>query len=221
MNIYTFYESIDPSNIDKNNNELKIIDLWSKSWRHNGWNPIILNLNDASDHPEYQKFYDVCYKFPTVNPKKYEMYCYLRWLAMELRGGWHCDYDVINYGFKPVDFGDKIVTCINGRLSPSTIYMTKEKYRLIIDTILNYKISDVDIKYKENNNKIYHVSDMTIIQSLDSKYSDVILNIEKTVNVETDWDKSNLIHFASAFIRSGKSKLQTILEHYKTAEFLL
>ena len=94
MNIYTYYDEV-------LENQIEIIEIWKESWRKNGWNPIVLDqqsINCSDVEIEYLE------NLPSVNPKKYEMACFLRWNAMSnIGGGWMCDYDVINLGFSPDD----------------------------------------------------------------------------------------------------------------------
>ena len=84
-------------NFSKNSSE--ILSIWSKSWSTNGWNPIILDQSYASTSPLHGQLK----KHLT---DKYPLSCYLRLLAyceyVKKHGPTlYCDYDVINYNFKP------------------------------------------------------------------------------------------------------------------------
>ena len=69
MNIYTYYQQL------KENDEANIwlLDVWHRSWKFYGWNPIVLTLDDAKNYEEYDTFCNVCETFPTVNNKNYEI----------------------------------------------------------------------------------------------------------------------------------------------------
>ena len=51
MNICAFYNKIDDPYFDQEYE--KIVDIWKKSWYDNGWNPIVLNLEDSKKHPKF------------------------------------------------------------------------------------------------------------------------------------------------------------------------
>jgi len=157
MNVYAFFEPIDENWIDHSDYQ-KIIDLWKKSWSFYGWNPIIYGIDECKKHAQYDVIYKFCEKLPTVNPKKYEMFCYLRWLYMANVGGWYSDVDMINYGFTPIDYKNKIVTT-GFALHCSPIYMDNNNYQKLIDSYFNIDESS----YVLINNKI-HYSDMYILK---------------------------------------------------------
>jgi hypothetical protein len=217
MNIYTFYEPINFLSHHKNE---KILEIWEKSWRYYGWNPIILNLDDAKRHPFYEDYIKKCQQFPTVNNKDYEILCFLRWLAVAEVGGWHCDFDIINYGFEPIDYKEHVVTCTHWSLGASTIHLSKAGYENLISLIYNYEVSEKDINHEF---KQYHVSDMTILHNIRDK-----CNISKCLDCEAvysltnhkqqSWTETKLVHFASAFV--GNDKLKCILDFHKTSKFL-
>ena len=88
----------------------QFLELWKKSWRSNGWNPVILGEKDAMLNPLYVKI-DInnpdanFYKTDNSN-WKYHRSCYLRLLAycQYVRNNnvtLYADYDVINYNFTP------------------------------------------------------------------------------------------------------------------------
>ena len=57
------------------------LDLWRASWIRWGWRTKILSEVDARAHPQYEYLRDQFIRLPTVNPKAYELSCYLRWIA--------------------------------------------------------------------------------------------------------------------------------------------
>jgi len=104
MRVYTYYEPL-----KEMQDSTYLIELWKQSWNRNGWDPIVLDERRAKEHPQFEHYLKTVSQFPTVNPKNYEAACFKRWLAMEkLGGGWLVDYDVMNYGFKPVKHADKL-----------------------------------------------------------------------------------------------------------------
>jgi hypothetical protein len=80
----------------------RTLELWRTSWAKNGWIPVVLTPEVAEKHPLYTRMCMRAAELPTVNGSAYEMHCYLRWLAFDVRApGVFTDYDVINYTLKP------------------------------------------------------------------------------------------------------------------------
>lgn len=215
MNIYAFYEKI--------NNEIdieyqKIIEIWKNSWQSNGWNPIILTLEDSKKHPDFQNFYNVIDKYPSIHHKQYIDMCYLRWLAIANLGGWYTDVDMINYGFKPIDYADQVVSCSHN-ICPTTIYMPKEKYqKYIVDSLKFYDFNDEDVydSQPENKNKIKNTSDMLILHNKKIyKKIDIVLNNQCDYDICHDWNKYSIIHFHGGCYNADKMKRHEIILDYK------
>lgn len=185
MNIYTYYDEV----LD---NQIEIIEVWKKSWENNGWNPIVLDrkfIKCTNLEIEYLE------NLPSVNPKKYEMACFLRWNAMSnIGGGWMCDYDVINIGFSPEDSKKyESMSILQGHV-PCLVYGTSEDYKHIFN-IFTTESSNFITKIDEKS----HTSDMIIISNI--KNRDFI----KCLNIVDDYpkkEKSILIHCSEYCCRS-------------------
>lgn len=100
MKIYTYYQNINHSY----QNEL--IDLWKFSWSRQGYEPIVLNLQDAKRHPYFDTLNTEMRRiFKEITNKKsgeYGMCCWFRWLAyatQEEEKFYVSDYDAINVNF--------------------------------------------------------------------------------------------------------------------------
>jgi len=212
MNIYTFYHKIHES---VHNDQIKLIDLWTKSWSYYGWNPIVLTMNDVKSHQQYKRFDSVCRSFPTVNAVEFEVMCYLRWLPMSLLGGWFTDYDVINYGFEPTDLGDKIVTTTN-QIGGSTVFGTVNFYERVIDTILNYKISKTDVITLHGKTSP-HISDLYLLSK--TIRPDIMLNIEKCYGID-GYETSPLVHYGNAYIKRPDNRIDVIKKDSRFSKFL-
>lgn len=90
--VYCYYESVPGQG-----SAADLIQLWSASWKQQGWDPVVLGRRDAEKHPKFLPFYKRAASFPTINPPGYDLSCWLRWLAFaEAGGGVMTDYDVIN-----------------------------------------------------------------------------------------------------------------------------
>ena len=108
-NVIAYYQPLPNEKFSKQSEEL--IPLWNKTWKQQGWNPIVLNEQNAIENPTYEKlnFDDPDANFYKKNPIGTFLYnrsCYLRLLAyceyVKQNGPTlYCDYDVMNYGMKP------------------------------------------------------------------------------------------------------------------------
>lgn len=213
MNIYTFYEKIYESD---DSAQLEMIQIWKESWSYYGWTPIVLDMKDVMHHVLYEKMKNVCSKFPTTNNPIYELYCFLRWLSMDNRGGWFTDYDIINYGFKPIDYGNKVVTT-SYQLGGNTIYGPQNFYKEIINAILSYKIDEMDF-INIDGVKTPHISDMHLLTNLMIKkllIVDECLDQEKCYGLD-GYKNCKLIHYANSYIPKNKNRLSIIKDDLKS-----
>ena len=218
MNIYAFYEPIEGFDQTDQNN---LIEIWKKSWSYYGWNPVIYGLKECQECEGYDEYYKICDSYPTVNVKQYEMLCFIRWVYMSEVGGWYADLDMINYGFYPLECGDKIVTT-TPVLNCSAIHMPKNKYKDLISIIKSLR-SDGNIfwDYYDINIKVPHLSD-TYVLSEYSKNVDTQLNIlvEYPNNL---YDVSLIVHYPfnmySHSFTKGKTRSQIIMEDPRTKIF--
>lgn len=98
MVIHTYWEPLTPDGFPDGEEMLR---LWSESWKRHGWIPVVHGISQASIHPNARVFNAITYEFPTVNPANYERACWRRWLVAAQTGGFWCDADLVNTGFKP------------------------------------------------------------------------------------------------------------------------
>jgi len=162
MNVYTYYDNVLEISSDA---QLELIEIWKESWKKNGWNPIVLDksfLNCSDNEMNYLK------NLPSVNPKNYELSCFLRWNAMSnIGGGWMCDYDVINCGFSPSDAEKYESMSILQMNVPCLVYGTVEDYNKIFKIFSTQSLNFTTF-IKEH--ELEHVSDMVVISSLKNIY---------------------------------------------------
>jgi hypothetical protein len=109
MKIYTYYKDINASS----QNEL--IDLWKISWSRQGYEPIVLNLEDAKKHPYFEVLNTEMHRiFNEITGRvicDYGMSCWLRWLAYATQSDekfYVSDYDAININFPITEPNDKL-----------------------------------------------------------------------------------------------------------------
>lgn len=112
MKIYTYYQKIETSHL-KPGDQSELIDLWKISWSRQGYEPIVLNLQDAKRHPYFDTLNTEMRRiFNEITGKQitdYGMSCWFRWLAYAAQAEekfYVSDYDAINLNFpirKPND----------------------------------------------------------------------------------------------------------------------
>jgi hypothetical protein len=206
MNITCFYEPliIDGEVTDFSKDSLELIKLWEKSWSKNGWNPIVLSLEDAKKHPRYyeidlKNYSSNLYKY-SLNGASYLELCYSRWFAYGLYGGVWSDYDVINYGFSPEDseqlvqhepvFIDHIGSC-----GFATLNGHEKIIEGFIDAYKNDNIVNNILSLQKKYNQTQDISDMHINRKINTpiKFPNIPLCNEKFSDDE--WRKSKLVHY--------------------------
>jgi len=109
MKIYTYYQDI---NFSAQN---ELIDLWKISWSRRGFDPVVLNLEDAKKHPYFETLNrEMRIIFKEITGKQigeYGMSCWFRWLAYATQTEekfYVSDYDAINVNFPIIEPNDKI-----------------------------------------------------------------------------------------------------------------
>jgi hypothetical protein len=212
MNIYTYYQQL------KENDEANIwlLDVWHRSWKFYGWNPIVLTLDDAKNYEEYDKFCNVCETFPTVNNKNYEVACFVRWLTMYDKSGWITDFDVINYGFEPIDYKNEHVS-LTGSMGGSTISGPNTFYKDVINTIMTYKF-DPTIDFIFTDQIRHHISDLTV---MDRCFKPTLINLVESRYGITGYDTSLLVHYANAYInQKNTNRYDAIVNDPRSKKFL-
>jgi hypothetical protein len=190
MNVYTYFDKDESLN-----GFSQVLDIWEKSWKKYGWNPVVLGNDVAMRHPLYELVYNHVEKLPTSNPKKYEMSCWLRWLAMEsIGGGLHTDSDVFNYGLLD-PFTAQETTILDFNRVPCAVWVGK-----------NTKLSLEILKFKESDGIDYldtkQCSDMIFFQKTSLPTMDMVREINSD-----GYKESALVHFAtSGLAKSGHNK---------------
>lgn len=103
MKIYTYYEDVGFKK------QLELIEVWQESWRKQGFDPIVLNREDAKKSPLYQKYYDFVQRVhekisgKTLPENNYCLAAQLEIVAFtnidKGEVSYISDYDVINKNF--------------------------------------------------------------------------------------------------------------------------
>jgi hypothetical protein len=109
VKIYTYYQDIN------RNSQNELIDLWKISWSNHGYEPIVLNLQDAKKHPYFEtlntEMRSICKEIAKKEINDYGMSCWFRWLAYATQADekfYVSDYDAINVNFPITEPSDKL-----------------------------------------------------------------------------------------------------------------
>ena len=161
-NIFTFYEPLtqDVGGIQGTGMSVKDDNLllltWQREWRKAGWNPIILTLADAQNNVRYEEVMRTLENlpFPGDSGKQYNIFCFLRWLAMAYAGGgWMADMDT----FPLNDFrADGFLLPNDGKLTvwdnvvPSLVSGSQMEYqRTALSMVKNLQLHLSDVFYSD------------------------------------------------------------------------
>jgi len=122
MNVFCYFDNPKAPNYPD-----RLIECWRESWEANGFTPRVMTEADARANPRFTEIEATCKALPTVNDRRFEMSCWLRWLAFQqVAPGVFTDYDVINFSLRPEDVPTGNVVCLESPASPCCIYATRE-----------------------------------------------------------------------------------------------
>ena len=218
--VCTYFEKLPGQDEKYNKAALEILEAWKESWSKLGWKTKVLTEEDARLHPQYQKIKATLLKLPTVNPKDYEMACYLRWVAAAAAGckvrthafkqlryarlmtfcwplmmQWMADTDMINFGLPPQGnwIGPKLHS-FEG-IIPSLVTGSTEAFESILKIFLRAAEDPVGNEIVIHNGK-NHTSDMIILAAHRDAFIDLKYPARLTANNPAIND-SVLLHFST------------------------
>lgn len=210
MKIICFYEPILVNNnvTEFSRDSLELIKLWEKSWSKNGWNPVVLSLQDAKKHPKYyeidlKNYSSNLYK-NSINGNSYLELCYSRWFAYGCHDGAWSDYDVINYGFRPEEIEDfilqKPIFIDNiGSCGFSTSAGHEKIIEVFIEAYKNDEVVNNIFNFQEQFGQTKDISDMHVISDIRRRENSPISFLDIplcTENFSNDkWRESKLVHY--------------------------
>jgi len=109
MKIYTYYQNLNDQCQDE------LIELWKISWSRQGYDPIVLNLEDAKKHSYFEtlntEMRKIFKELTNTEIGDYGMSCWFRWLAYATQADekfYVSDYDAINVNFPITEPNDKL-----------------------------------------------------------------------------------------------------------------
>jgi len=226
MNVYTYYQEI---NFSK---QKPLLELWQKSWKDKGFNPIVLNEEDANSHPYYKEFSEKLNKLHIEvtgqELKAYGLSCYLRWLAYankmnENESAYVCDYDVINKGLSDTELDDSKMFLYDN-CCPCFASGTKDHFLKFCQDIVEITESNADsIKANIANGHWYHDQEFIVYNEKILKTKDYIhldgrhpseRKIQEYKHRDYNLLKSKVIHFSHGSIDKARDNFP----NYKSIE---
>lgn len=184
MKIYTYFEQ-DP----KLRNFGEVLEQWDRRWKKAGLEPVILTEKDARSHPKFSDVYLHARKLPTVNPKAYEMACWVRWLAMETAGAeLAVDSDVLPTASFKKDAFEAAMAAIHETtiLDPGGVPCAVRLVGSMSDKILAFNTI-----YEEHGRP--HTSDMLFFQGSGFPRTDMCREVGSR-----DWTLAPITHLATS-----------------------
>ena len=181
MNVYTYYSPVGglPA-------QGSIIERWTESWSAQGFSPVVLDQSHAEKHPHYAAHLAVFRSFPTINPREYELACYLRWLALEaVGGGLMSDYDVMNVSLGQSEIDGRDIVFHERRRVPCLVQASDRGAAEIVKFLISNKPGAVS-----------HWSDMLSLMQGQWPAMDHCTEIG-----DAGWETAKTIHFAHGACR--------------------
>jgi hypothetical protein len=140
--IYTYFERIpleDRTTGMLDDDDDRLLAFWKDIWSQAGWKTVLLTLEDAKIHPQYDEWNA---QLVHLNLDIFSCVLWHRWMAMATRGGWYADYDVVP--LLHVDYWSKSTTTLpnDGRMtvhdimSPSLASGSAEQWALTLQVLL-------------------------------------------------------------------------------------
>ena len=220
MKIFTYYENINFKNQDE------MIQLWKKSWEQQGFEAIILTLEDAKKSSYYEEFVTnikrVHIDITGHEIRPYGLSCYLRWLAYSVQNDQEhflvSDYDVINKNFKINEINESQDTIsFMDRYCPCLCYGSPDQFLTFCKNIISLSSEHKEMlqkEYQEKNLVCYHDQEFLVLN-----HERIICNIcppRKYVRLyehnNPEMEKCNLFHVAHRSVHEAKNNFPELKE---------
>ena len=201
MKVFTFFEPLASMwMVD----EVKLLHLWERNWRVNGYEPTVVNEWWATEHPYFASIDEGVSKLPSVNPQGYDRACFIRWLAVAMAARHHragkvlmVDYDVVCLkDIQAFDwhgsFNKEKLLLLQGGC-PSLAFGSPDMFEKMAQIFAGYVLTDKDVHDGKP-----HVSDQTILMRLIEEQVPEIDARKLVPDMgDTDWQKATFVHCAN------------------------
>jgi hypothetical protein len=184
VKVFTYYKEIPGKSAAE---EAALIDLWARSWRLRGWEPVVLGEGDLPDDPEARRLLRASRAQPSVMKPGLAYSWFARWVAVAAKGGGvMSDYDVINYSFAPVEIG---VLTVHERHVPCLVSGTRGEFLRLCEVFAAYRADRKDrVGWRKD------VSDMKILIRRPEAYLQATNCVEYALD---GWERAPAVHYSS------------------------
>jgi len=156
-----------------------LLKAWTTLWTEAGWEPRILTLEDAKQHPDYEKYSKAITKVSNLFSGGYDFMCFMRWLAMAAQGtgGWMSDNDVFPMGITPTE---GLILPNEGqftsyeRFVPSLMSGSAEEWNRMANDLMEFTIYETK--------KMDWFSDLVAMKMMSEEYPTEFLREQSTLN---------------------------------------
>ncbi len=206
MKIYTYYQNIN------HGSQNELIDLWKISWSNHGYEPIVLNLQDAKRHPYFDTLNTEMRRiFKEITNKKngeYGMCCWFRWLAyatQEDEKFYVSDYDAINVNFPITEPSNKLH--LMDFACPFLASGTPKQFENLCKAFVELSNQRIDILKQQANH--YHDQEFfryNFMPKFNDSYEDlrnqhgILMTRDRTKFGGSDVNKTSLVYHVSHYM---------------------
>lgn len=221
MKIYTYYENINFKQQDE------LVELWKQSWKSNGFDPVVLSLEDAKKSPFYEEFVEKIYPLVLhITEKPLNLYgvsCYLRWLAYSTQ--WDVDsflvsdYDIINQHFTSNQLNEsKDTISFMDRLCPCLAYGTAEQFLSFCKDIISItttNLEQIKADYLKNKDRCYHDQNFLVLNQQRMENYNICparKYVMPYIHNDSKMEEWGIIHFSHNSIQKTKESFPQLKE---------
>ena len=187
--------------------EERIIEMWKKTWKAYGYNPVVFSEWDASKHPHYAAIKKQLTALNYTASRKKENALILRWLAFDYYGGGlMTEYDVFpNQSFTSDDVPAPDAFTLLGNGSLAAVSSGKEALQHVTNAIKNFNYSTASVI----------PTDRAILDGIEDKFWLKEDSIMQPWN-SGRWAEARMVHFSYAACKSasGNPTKSTFIEQY-------
>jgi len=226
MKIYTYYQKIEPNETRTFTGQEDLIDLWKTSWSRQGYEPIVLSLEDAKKHSYFDTLNsEIRSIFKEITNREindYGMSCWFRWLAyatQENEKFYVSDYDAINVNFSITEPSDKL-HLMDGHC-PCFASGNPLQFENLCKSFINISNERIDILKQQADH--YHDQNFFLL-NINSHFNDSAKDLMNQLNILISQDRQTLvspyledcvapiIHFCHKRCKTDSNRIKLIKE---------
>jgi hypothetical protein len=209
MNLYTYHDWVPEHNHE---DVLRLLTLWRQHHAALGFNPVVLGPYNARKHPAFAAVNEAVSKLPTINPKGYDVACYIRWLAMATVAdglGIMTDYDL----YLTPTVGDDLNPLHHLSGADMQTLRVYQNYVpcLVVGTRQTFLRWALEFSRYQPAPGCKHTSDMCILEEFAAREPESYwrASFAKCYG-ETGWTTAPAVHFANSCMEGNQPRWKTI-----------